>query len=144
MEPVSAVCIGLAGKGLVCAAAAFDVAVVGGFVTLSGREIVKASTRNRLDWHDYGNAYKKLTALGYTSSIVSQLARTVLNEYTPSWQCMNWIGAGSSDSSRALYEAVKTTSDSYELFRVFQLYLCNDNNNGKRLEVLLRNCIMNY
>lgn len=146
MEPVSAAaCIGgLAGKGILCVAAGVDVAAVGGFVTFCGQEMVKAATRNTVHWHKYHDTYKKFINLGHRSTLVSLLANTVLQQYTPGLRCLTWVGAGTSNSSLALYEAVKVTTDSHSLFGLFQQYLSNDNNNGKRLEVLLRNCINNY
>lgn len=145
MDPVSATaCLAFAGKAVVGVAAAVDLGAVGTVIHIAGQEIVRGMTRKPQHWHDYKNVYDKLVALKDQAALISGLARRVRYDYTLTSEYWNWIGTGSSDSSRTLYEKTTHTSDHNELFTLFQQYLADVKNNGKALEVLLREYIMSY
>ncbi len=140
MDPVStSVCLAVVGV-----AAAVDLGVVGTVFCIAGQEIVRGITRRPQHWHDYKNAHDKLVVLKDQASLISGLARRVGVDYTLTSEYWNWIGTGSSASSRTLYEKVTNSSDYTELFTLFEQYLSDVKNNGKELEVLLREYIMSY
>ncbi len=140
MDPISAsVCFAVVGV-----AAAADLGAVGAVIHIAGGEIVRGLTRRPQHWHDFKITYDKLVALKDQAALISGLARRVREDYTLTSEYWNWVGTGSSASSRTLYEKVINRSDHTELFTLFEQYLADVNNNGKELEVLLREYIMSY
>jgi len=137
--------VGTAVVGATSAACAALVAVP---VAVAVQEGVKAGTRDEKGLGGYTSVIKKLENMRY-SLLPKDLRDHVVKTYIPKSRSLNYISAGSSNSSRRLLSEIKATDDRDTLYRLFNNYLYCANsgdcrNDGKKMCVIITNYINYY
>jgi hypothetical protein len=105
----------------------------------AAKTITQAATRNRDSEAVFNETYRRFTQL--RNDNLSKLVSEVLQNYTPKSQVTNVVGAGSSNSSKVLYEKIRNERYPDQLYNPIGAYLKNADNNGKKLYCVIKNYI---